>query len=327
MSTSEDDESPLGEEMETKVEKKSSAASKRGPGRPPNKPTPPTLVMKGIVDNPSQAENRFEFVTGNPDMFKRLFTYFKTLKAQDIYIRFTKTDMTFFARDHSKSSRIIANIAGKYTNWFYSEDKFWLGLSRDRVDKMFASIDKSFFKLTITVRHDDPDSILFILKDADVEKEGNFKFPVSALDPDPELTDAEKEIIPEKLSGAKNEFPIQFTLTAKQFKKEVTDASNYSETISFEKLGDDYPLQLTYVNQQKVTYNGVYRNSTKIALHSSIPEGATFRCAVKLANVKSLAASMVTDSMRIYARETGDILFRSAIEDNILIVSTLTNAT
>ena len=117
-------------------------------------------------------------------------------------------------------------------------------------------------------------------------------------------------------------FPIEFTLTAKQFKKSISDASNHSETITFEKLGT-HPLQLTYAKSNMI-YNEVYRTPDKINLRSAITDNMTFRATIKIVNVKSLASSMVTDDVRILCREDADILFRSALDSKALVVSTMT---
>jgi hypothetical protein len=92
--------------------------------------------------------------------------------------------------------------------------------------------------------------------------------------------------------------------------------------VTFEKLGA-HPLQLTY-NKSNMMYNEVYRSADKIHLRSAVSDAATFRCTVKIANVKSLASSMVTDDVRVLCREEGDILFRSAIDAKALVVSTMT---
>jgi hypothetical protein len=184
---------------------------------------------------------------------------------------------------------------------------------------MFAAIDKTLFKITALQAQDDPNSITFIFKDAEIDKECNYKVTLSAFAPDPELYEAEADLTPDGLLRA---FPIEFTLTAKQFKKTIGDAANYSDTITFEKLGA-HPLQLTYA-KSNVLYNEVYRSDAKIGLRAAIGDGATFRATVRVANVKSLASSMVTDDVRILCREEGDILFRSAFDAQALVVSTLT---
>lgn len=295
------------------------ALKRRGPGRPPSKPPAPPLDKKGIVDSPRDSNNRLEFVYGDPTVFKSLFTYFKNIKARDIHMRCSPAGLTFFARDHSKTSRIVAVVAGEHVNWHYCEGEFWLGINREHVEKMFASIDKTFFKITIIQAQDDVNSLTFIFKDAEIDKECNYKVTLSSYAVDEDLYEAEETLSAEGLVA---NFPIEFTLTAKQFKKSISDASNYSDTVTFEKLGS-HPLQLTYA-KSSMMYNEVYRTAEKIHLRSAVPDGSTFRCAVKIANVKSLASSMVTDDVRILCREEGDILFRSAIDAKALVVSTMT---
>jgi len=292
---------------------------KKGPGRPSIKPAPPTLERRGIVDFPKDPNNRLELAFDDPLVFKSLFTYFKNIKAREIHIHCNKKGMAFYTRDHSKTSRIIAEVLGDHINWYYCESDFWIGLNRESIEKIFSSIDKTFFKITIIQTYDDIDSIMFIFKDADIEKECNYKISLSIYPPDDDLYEINSLITPESLI---KQFPIEFTLTAKQFKKSISDASNFSDTITFEKLGT-HPLQLTYAKSNLI-YNEVYRSNEKINLRSSITENDIFRTTIKLVNIKSLAASMVTDDIRILCREDADILFRSAISEKALVVSTIT---
>lgn len=291
----------------------------RGPGRPPSKPPAPPLNKHGIVDSPKDIVNRLEFAYSDPTVFKSLFTYLKNVKARNIHLRCTPKGLTFFARDHSKTSRIVAHVAGDQVNWHYCENEFWLGINRDNVEKMFAAIDKTFFKITIIQTHDDINTLSFIFKDAEVDKECNYKVTLSTYAPDEDLYDAEKILSPDAM---RTHFPIEFTLTAKQFKKTINDASNYSDVVTFEKPGG-HPLQLTYA-KQNMMYNEVYRNPAKIFLRSDVQPDSTFRCNIKIFNVKSLASSMVTDDVKILCREDGDMLFCSAIDAKALVVSTLT---
>lgn len=303
----------------TRAASTAATQERRGPGRPPSKPRAPPLEKKGIVDSPQDPNNRLEFVYGDPTVFKALFTYFKNIKAREIHLRCSPRGLTFFARDHSKTSRVVAHAAGEHVNWHYCEGEYWLGINRDNVEKMFAAIDKTFFKITVIQSHEDHNSLVFVFKDAEIDKECNYKVTLSTYARDEDLYEAEHILTP---AGLVEAFPIEFVLTAKQFKKSVSDASNYSDTVTFEKLGA-HPLQLTYAKSNMI-YNEVYRTPEKIKLRSAVEDGTTFRCTVKIANVKSLAASMVTDDVRILCREEGDILFRSAIDAKALVVSTMT---
>ena len=297
-------------------------ATRRGPGRPPSKPAPPPLEQRGVVGAPLDANNRLEFVYSDPSVFKSLFTYFKNIKARDIHLRCNPSGLTFFARDHSKTSRVVAHVSGEHVNWHFCDGEFWLGINREHVEKIFASIDKTLFKITILQSVDDPNTITFVFKDAEIEKECNYRVNLSMYPRDEDLYEAERALAPATMQAL---FPIEFTLSAKQFKKSISDASNYSEMLTFEKLGA-HPLQLTYARANLV-YNEVYRSAAKIRLRSAVSEGTIFRATVKIANVKSLASSMVTDDVRILCREDDDILFRSAIDAKALVVSTMTKLT
>jgi hypothetical protein len=293
----------------------SDAKPKRGPGRPPKKLPAPYLCKDGIIESPSDASNRLEFVYGSPLLFKSLFTYFRNLKAVDVHLRCTPRGVTFFTWDATRMCRVVAELPGDSLNHYYCDDTFWLGLNRDEVDKIFASIDKSFFKITILHRHDDPDNLVVIFKDADLEKECHYRITVTTLERDESLFEAELLTTPEALKT----FPVEFQLPSKQFKKSVTDAGNHSPTFTIEKLGEA-PLQFTYT-KVGMSYNEIYRAPEKIYLRSEVA-GKVFRCTAAIANIKSLAAATVTDTVRIFCRENNDILLRSEID--ALVMSTLT---
>jgi hypothetical protein len=295
------------------------AAKRRGPGRPPSKPPAPSLENKGIVDSPHDPANRLEFAYGDPGVFKQLFTYLKNVKAKEVHIHCTRSGMTFYARDHSRTSRVIATVAGEHVNWYYCEGDYWFAVNRDNVEKMFAAIDKSFYKLTIVQSHDDEQSLTIILKDPEIDKDCNYKILLSSYTPDDDLYEPEALLQPATLL---EKFPVEWTLSAKAFKKCVADASAYSDTLTVEKLGEE-PLQLTYTKPH-LNYNEVYRSAEKIHLRSAVAKNEIFRVTLNVANVKSLASSMVADAVRILCRADGDILFRSALDAKALVVSTFT---
>ncbi len=303
--------------------KKTPAATlspKRGPGRPPSKQPPPPLEKHGIVDCPADSENKIEFAYSNPTIFKTLFTYFKNLKAELVHLRFSKRGITFFTQDLHKTSRIVAHIDCEQVNWYYCDvEECWLGINCKDVEKIFASIDKTFFKITITHPHDDPDSLLFIFKDPDIDKECIYKIALPKIEPNHTLYEAEKIIAPELLDKS---FPLSFQLSAKQFKRSITDAVAFSKFLTIEKISK-HPLQFTYMTNG-TSYNEVYRSESKINLVSNIADGASFRCKIDISNIKTLSTSMVTESVRIYCRETDDILFRFSLDGKTLIVNTIT---
>jgi intracellular sulfur oxidation DsrE/DsrF family protein len=308
----------LAKKAKPAATKKTSATAKRGPGRPPSKPQAPSLEKKGVVDSPLDPSNRLEMAYEQPGVFKALFAYFKNLRAREIHVRCNPEGITFFARDHSKKSRVIANMVGKHLNWHYCEDEYWFGINKDGVEKIFSTIDKSFCKIAFIQTHESPTWLTIVFKDSTIDKECSYDIVLSSFSPDEELFAAEDILDLEKMPET---FPLELTLTAKQFKKTITDASNHSTHATFERIGDR-PLVFTYTKANLV-YRETYYSDEKIHLRSSIPPGGIFRCMINVARVKSIAASMVTDDVRILCAEVGDILFRSALDEKALVVNTL----
>lgn len=286
-------------------------APKRGPGRPPKRQPALPLEKLGIVEVPDNAEHMLECVYGDPTVFKSLFSYLKKLNSREIHIRCSPEGISFFARDKSSECRVVATLLGDQMNHYYCGKTFWIGLCRDlNVEKTFANIDKTYHKITMIVKHDDPENVIFVLKDPVIDKESISILTVSSYDRDENLYEIEELTTPEAVAG----YPIEFTLTAKQFKKSITDASSHgADSITIEKFGE-YPLQFTYL-RTGLKYHEVYRSAEKISLRSDIDgNGPPFRCVIGTESAKSLATAMVTDNVLICCKEKEDILFRSDLD-------------
>lgn len=296
---------------------------RRGPGRPPSRPPIPTISKNGIMEIPKDPNNKLEFIYDDPQIFKSLFTYFKNIKAQEIHIKCSPKGLTFYTRDHSKMSRIFAIINGQYVNWFYCKEEYWIGMNRENVEKIFASIDKTFSSIVLVQEIEEQLSINIIFKDLSIDKECNYRITLSSYRYDNELYLAEK--ILENPSSQ-----LDFVLSAKHFKKTINDASNYTNIINIERMNPDatlhqhYPLKFTYVNTN-ISYDEIYKKDSSIKLNSNIPHGNTFRCVIDVNNIRSLSNSMVTDEIRIVCKNDEDILFISEIDSKALIVYTLMN--
>lgn len=287
---------------------------RRGPGRPSNKPAPPTLPISGIVETPRNPVNLIEFITGKPIDFKILFTYFKNLKSTDIHIHFRKNDITFLTRDHSTNSRVLAVIDCRNVNFYYCKQEMCIGLNRAHSEKLFLNIDKAFFRFSIEYREDETERIYFIFRDAETERQ--YMIYVSNVDTDLDLFAARDEIPTDDLMSQKS-YPLQFTMSSRQFKKTISDAQAYHDTITIEKIIDN-PMRISY-KKHNVVYNEIYFNDQSIGLVSA---NTDFMCKAKIANLKSLVSSIVTDKITIMCRETNDILICSEIDKDVMTVYT-----
>lgn len=307
-------------DIEVASEDTTEKVKRRGPGRPPSLPPVPELEIRGIVTTPSNPTNIIELVTGQPGTFKSFFTYIKNVKAQNVSIRFSSTSIVFFTKDHSEKSKIIATIDGSKTNWYYCKSECYVDLRRDLVDNMFSSIDKSFYKCTIIYSSIDPEKLQFIFKDPTIDKECTYYISVTVPPPDnQEMSETEALIEP---SYVEANFPVQFTLAAKMFKKSLTDMCKEVGIMTVNKVGES-PIQLTF-EKTGMEFAEIYRNPDKIKLHSTIKNGTVFQISLQIENIKYLAGAMVADEIRICCRSDGDLLFRTNEENNIMTVNTFT---
>lgn len=304
---------------------KSGEKKKRGPGRPSKKQPPPAIEMHGIVDKPAKDSNLMEAVCQTPVSFKNLFTYFKNNKAEHIYIRCNKEGLAFFTRGPESKTRIMAWAAGRNLARYYygGEEPHFCTINRSHVEVMFNSINKSFNELQIQLKKDVPDEIMFVLKDPDIKKECTYSVNLIESKEDQELLDVEKLIMEEELK----KYPIEFMLGAKQLKKTIVDASNHlTDHILLQKVGDT-PLQFSHQTPGQQRYYEVYTEPKKINLRSEIKADGTFSIQWNIKTIKNVANSMVTDMVKIYCRETGESVFRSAIDDKALIVNAVVEKT
>ena len=242
-------------------------------------------------------------------------------------MRCRPADVTIFAWDHNNKSRIVSVIEGKKLNWYYCEDEFSIMIKRNNVEKLFSSIDNSFYKITIYYADDDADSIVITFKDSDLDKDCQYTITVHAAAVPGEILEAEELITPEYLAR----YPLSFTLTTKQFKKSMSDMGHYDQALAIEKVGpgDECPLQFTYaiINHsvvEKMRYNEVYRSSKKIQLTCSLSKHEAFQCRIDVADMKLLAGNVVTDDVRIYCHQSSDLIVKASMDKNAVVIYTLT---
>lgn len=291
--------------------------TKRGPGRPSRRPAIPVLDRKGVVEAPDFECSLLELVYDAPQAFKALFTYMKSLKAKVVIMRFDENGITLYARDHTEKSVTIAHINGHKMNWYYCAERFAIELNRENVDKMFMNVDKTFHKISMFIETDEREFLRFAFKDADIDKECNYKIGVNICEFINDHFLAAEEIVKTQFN-----FPIEFTLTVKQFEKTISDSVGQSDDINIVKSGD-LPLEIKY-NKGAVTYKEVYRDGTKIDLTCRLDTIVHFSTKVKLINIKPLVGSMVTDKVRICCGEDGRLMFRLVIKEEAVIVNAIT---
>lgn len=292
---------------------------RRGPGRPPARPRGPRPEVFGVQGAPRDPANRFEFTYASPASFKQLFAYLKNVGSRLIYFRCRPGGLAVFARDHSKAARVVAAFDGATVNWHYSEGEFVLMFNRESVDRIFASIDRDVSLVTIVQSHGNLGELAVSFLGDEYDTDTMYAVQLSALEDDPDLYEAEAACGDIALRA----FPLAFTMSAARFRKIVTDLAANFEEFYIEKIAAA-PMQFAALTARN-RVNIVFRRSDLIDLTATTAPHEVFRVTMKISAIKSLAMSMLADSVQIHCRDdTNELVCRSALSaPHNVIVSTI----
>ena len=296
-----------------------SKPEKKGPGRPPKHPPAPSVEKLGVIDVAAVDYHVLELSYDNPQDFKSIFNYFKSIKAEEIHVVCDKQGMKIYARDHSNTSTTIVVIDGANMNtYFCKEESLTFGLNRARVEKLFASIDKDFYTIELSMNRHERDRMEILLKNSTISKDCRYDVFLTNYPLDHERYSC-ADMLSEETAKT---FRLSFRLSSKDFKKTVTDISNYSTSMTIEKFGTK-PLQITYTKENKLQYAESYRDPDKIFLVHDLKVNESFVCTLDDISVaKSITSCASVSETKISCRR-GNILFISPLGNNITIYTNL----
>ena len=274
---------------------------RRKPGRPTKKIEGPEIEIAGIINSPDDENNQIELIYNRPIDFKQLFTFFKSIKAQTLFLHFTPDKFRIFVYDATKNNRFVVGFDCNKLNSYYcsaQEQPLVLVLNYENVEKIFNTIDKNCYKMCIIYQKDDDRlSISFI--DNEMGEKCSYKVNLSFYELNPELYAALDYLNPDL-------YPLSFQLTTKSFKQTIQKVQPYSDNLVIVKLGDNH-LNISF-SELTVGFVETYSDRDRINLISNIDPTQLFKCRVKITRLTSLANAMITDSVQLYCREKESIL-------------------
>lgn len=291
---------------------------KRGPGRPPQKQLIDPPVRVGIVSQPHISDNVLELSHDDPNVFKSMFTFFKNIKVSDIIINCTSEDMTFFTQDSNRRLLICCKLRGKDLLSYYCSIPHSFSISNiEQLGNIFSTIDKTTNKITISKSTYKPNVLNVTFEDLEIEKACIYDININlTAKNDTNIVDILVPLLDESRTYA-----IEFTLSAKHFKKTINDPMTVTKylTLRAQKIENDIFLSFKY-NVNSLQYEEIYNKVEKIKL-GYFTEDPICDVTFDLEAVKALASSMVSDEIKIMCSPGEKILFRTA-EDSVLVVNT-----
>lgn len=280
---------------------------KKGPGRPPKNKTKITFKVDGVSPAPKDENNVMEMIYYNPKLFKKIYSLFKSYAAECVKFKFYKDKMVIVAKDHLKHTDIHITINCNKVSHYYcspeteNNDRDYLQsvTKREEMEDIFATMDKMYSKLVFVLHNDNFRSILNInTRDNEMENEDDWEVE---LIPDMDDNDFEH--------NDSIDYPIQFTMPSRHFKKKIGDISKFSKSIFIQQDGKNSPLKLTFEKRKKTSLYSTYKNSETIKLQSTIGDDQYFSVKVNIEDIKPFSNANIGDNVKICASENNKILF------------------
>ena len=280
---------------------------RRGPGRPP-RVVIPSAPIHGILDEPLNKENIIELSYFDPIVFKYLFTLLKNLKVREIYFQFCKRSLSIYTKDNIDNRILISIDCTKMLNYYCESDNTYVCINRDNIQAVFINLNKTIDRISISLERGN-DMISIKLNDHSLNKVKIRNVIISIKHPEEELLNLQKEIHEMKI-------PLSFSLTTRDFKDTISDATSYGDRITIEKHGSN-PLILKFIRAHTNICSEEYNSEYKIDLHSELEENESFICTLHTLLLKCISVSIMNNKINIKCLSENRALLSSSIGDII----------
>lgn len=283
--------------------KTSKPQTKKRPGRPRKKVITPPVIIHGIVDKPVNAEDVVELDYCNPMLFKKLIHLYKSFVVSEVEMKFDYDGVSIITKDHLDKSTVYTKIDGKCMNLYYCKIPIKICIKRENLDRVFGSLNKNHYKLTILLKENYRSTLYIIIKDLEYNNDDSYEVDVvfKPKTDEPEVNDDDSD------------YPLKFKISSKHFKTKINNIGRLSPTFTIQKYGDE-PLQFTFDRAQKVNWTGVYHDASKINLKSSLDEDEIFSVSVPIDYIKPFSNSGIGDDVYISADKKKKISFATEID-------------
>lgn len=289
---------------------------KNKPGRPRKNPIRQPQKRVGIVNSPVDDRNYVEFLYDNPERFKKIFSYFKSHAVNKIFITFKKNSILFWCEDNSQKNKIRVKIDCNLVNHYYCPDTLNIGISCDHLEKIMATIDKTYNSILILSQQDSLQNYIQIILKDDTYTDESYKIELI------EEYNTFQEM--DHMFDEQAHYKLYFNLPSKKFKSMINNMSSFTDQASIELHGATDPLIFQYLSRDnKIKHTTTIRNNM-FTLQKTLEENDTFRTSFIIDYVKAISTSLISENITIYADEDRPLLFTNMIDNGCIEVRTLT---
>lgn len=277
---------------------------KKKPGRPRKVSNDPAPDIMGVVDEAVTAGDVLELVYCSPVLFKKMLQVFKAYTVPEIEFCFSAQGARIIAKDHTGKAEIFVQINGDRMNLYFCHRPFRISVKRDSLERAFSSVTADSYKISLISKENTHRSAIYlIVNNKTYNNDDQFDIDVVFKDDGPIAVEPDV-----------SDYPIQFVLDAKHFKKKIADIYALSDTFTIRK-DENNILQFTFDRARTVNWTGVYRDTSKMQLRDTTAPGEVFSASVKLDDyVRPFAMSNAGNDVHIAADRFRKMAFAAHLD-------------
>lgn len=313
----EEDSDESDDDDVVKLTKKEKHPKKNKPGRPRKNPIRQPQKRVGLVESPADERNHVEFLYDNPEKFKKILSYFKSHAVNKVFIKFQQNSIIFWCEDSSQKNRIRVKINCNLVNHYYCPEPLNIGISCDHLEKIMATIDKTYNSILILSQRDSLQNYIQIILKDDSCTDESYKIEL--------IEDYNTFQAIDHAFDEQEQYMLHFVLPSKKFKSMINNMSAFTNQVSIELHSATDPILFQYLSRDnKIKHTTTIRNNA-FTLRQNLDENDTFHTSFILDYVKSISSSLISDTIAIYADENRPLLFINEMDNHCIEVRTLTN--
>lgn len=283
------------------VESMTQPPEKRSVGRPRKKPIAP-IDIKGILAEPTGADNSLELKYHDPALFSKILKLYKNYEVNDVEMRFNIDGVKMAACDHLGKSKIYVTIDGACMDAYYCSEPTIICVKRAHLEYAISHIGKSHSSIDLICQRNDTKTLYVIIRGSEYENDSQYEIEI-APKPDVVIEDPTDD----------SHYPISFSFSMAHFKTKIAQAEKIGKTLTIEKAGSS-PIQLVGDNGggKQVRWSEIYTKGERIGLKSDIDDSDVLRASIIIDYIQPFAKSSIGDQVHICAHKTEKISLTSS---------------
>lgn len=277
---------------------------KKKPGRPKKKIAEIPVEVHGIVEKPVNDDDVLELVYCNPTLFKKILQLFKAFEVSEAEMNFDAAGLKIIAKDHLGKSTIYTTIDGRCMNLYYCKTPLRICVKNDNLEKILGTLGRNHYKITFVLKENYRSTMYLIIKDIEYNNDDLYEIDV-VFKPE-----EQSRVV---IRDDDTNYPIKFKISSKHFKTKIGNIRKLSPTFTIQKCGNE-ALQFTFDKAQKVNFTGVYNDSEKISLLSTIAPDDIFSVSVYIDYIKPFSNANIGDEIIISVDKREKMSFTTRLD-------------